>query len=151
MSAWIVTKAHIDVLVHALGVRELFPDDMTPDEVGRLLWQENHNSVNYRYDETEPCPEYVYTAPPSEWDLNEVMTEVSCYEYQTCEHPGWNPSVAHLLMTQLRRALLAAGASHDESRDRGTPWGVPDCGGKHHSHEECHDCYLIGYGEEAKA
>ena len=51
MSAWIVSKGHIDVLVNGLLQHGL----ISPKEIaqtGQLLWRENHLSVNDRYAET---------------------------------------------------------------------------------------------------
>ena len=74
MSAWIVSQAHIDVLVLA-GVQYATPYDVSADlrrgpnptgltAAGVDLWAENHRSVNFRYDEhTEPP---VYSAPTAE-------------------------------------------------------------------------------------
>lgn len=51
MSAWIVSKLHIDVVVQALTQGEIVVD-RTADEVGQALWQENLNSIHYRYEDT---------------------------------------------------------------------------------------------------
>lgn len=47
MSAWIVSKTHIDYLVTALIRAEL--TDKSPDEAGRMLWRECLASVAWRY------------------------------------------------------------------------------------------------------
>jgi hypothetical protein len=149
MSAWIVSKAHIDVLVHALGVREMFPEGMDPDAVGTMLWQECHDSVNYRYSESTPTPPYVYTAPPAEWTPGDLLHQIACYHYQSCEHPGWDTSTAKALTTALEQVLERAGATR-ESKGNDTPWGVPVCGGNH-GYIDCQPCKAIYDAAEARS
>jgi hypothetical protein len=60
MSAYVVTKTHIDVLVSALIEFKVYitldrkhygyAKEMNPTEVGKLLWLENVRSVTHRYD-----------------------------------------------------------------------------------------------------
>lgn len=81
MSAWLVSKQHIDVLVHALGVREMFPEGMGPDEVGALLWAENVESLQARYGNRHPdlyegYVAYRYAPPVVEWSPSEVSAEI---------------------------------------------------------------------------
>ena len=47
MSAWIVSRKHIDYIVAAAIQAELI--SMSPDETGRMLWRECLASVAYRY------------------------------------------------------------------------------------------------------
>jgi hypothetical protein len=48
VSAWIVARAHIDVLVQGLCEGEHVMH-LDPDEVGRVLWRECLLSVAHRY------------------------------------------------------------------------------------------------------
>lgn len=142
MSAWIVSKGHIDALVWALGVREGFPDGASPDEVGTILWAENHRSVNYRYDESEPTPPYVYTLPPVRWTPGQVLRLLECYDYQACESPDWKTTPAYQLTTTLREALANEGVA--KSTD--APWGLPECGANEEGYEHdetCTDCERV--------
>lgn len=52
MSAWIVSKEHIDVLVQALAEGEIVVD-IEPSEIGRILWRENLYSIWARYPDTK--------------------------------------------------------------------------------------------------
>lgn len=52
MSAWIVSKQHIDVLTKALFDYGLIGDE-PPTVVGKMLWDENLESIHYRYPDTE--------------------------------------------------------------------------------------------------
>lgn len=110
MSAWIVSKEHIDVLVRA---REAYSDsfwtrDFDRDETGRMLWRENLRSVAARYPNDEsgerPGPiafvdedvdEYSYVNPGFKPTPGEVFQAVGCYEYQSCETDDWEETDAH--------------------------------------------------------
>ena len=101
MSAWIVSKQHIDLLVAA-------SKEVVPDVLGQMLWDENHKSVNYRYTETKPTPSYTFTARPNKV-INPVVVlkQLACYEYQSCEHAGWEDSKAYKFCQMLKAELLA--------------------------------------------
>jgi len=110
MSAWIVEKAHIDVLIAAARQYKLagVEDELL---VGQMLWRENHRSVNHRYSENEATPRY--TPPPADVPALHpvaVLNALDCYDYQTCEHPDWNSGSnrARTLTARLRNAILAA-------------------------------------------
>lgn len=140
MSAWIVSKKHIDALVTAAMVgntgrkmRWRVPGDVPADayqrgepwgpgaaeaarasmrdmilsaagRVGAMLWNENHLSVNHRYDQSEEEAPYVYEAfPASKLAPGFVLKQLDCYEYQSCEHPGWEASEARAWCDALRQ------------------------------------------------
>lgn len=109
MSAWIVTKAHIDCIVQQAIVEGLVSAGEAT-KVGRELWQENHDSVNYRYSESQPCPAYRFEGIEAPLDPVIVLKQVDCYDYQSCEHPGWDSSEARRLINALRDRLEAKGA-----------------------------------------
>lgn len=136
MSAWIVNKEHIDVLVHALGARELL--SMSPDDAGRVLWEENHRSVNNRYCESTPTPPYRYTFPPVAWTPDQLTKIVGCYDYQTCENCDWRATEAGEMVAQLMESLKREGADEDSAEAGTAPWGVCHCGQAHeeYAHEE---------------
>jgi hypothetical protein len=115
MSAWIVSKRHIDYMVTAIVRAELMNE--TPDEIGRILWRENLASVAYRYpndkDGERPGPEgfrdmdteiYTWTETP-ELTPGGVAKTFACYDYQSCEHPGWDGSEAEVVTTKLIEAI----------------------------------------------
>lgn len=114
MSAWIVSSAHIDVVVLA-GVQFGVPYD--PDQpsapgpavlaaVGADLWSENDRSVGYRYG--DPVDPPAYPAPTAEVMLEAVavVSAVDCFVYQSSEHPGWPASGAADYCTRLRAAAM---------------------------------------------
>lgn len=103
MSAWIVSKKHIDVLVAAL-VEEQVIKLADADETGRILWRENHKSVNARYAEKTRAPAYTFEHESTSNVV--VLKSIHCYEYQTCEH-------AYALAQQACRK------AYDDA-----PWGI---------------------------
>jgi hypothetical protein len=128
MSAWIVTKAHIDVLVQAMVVEGIVPMDQAT-ETGKTLWRENHRSVNYRYSERSRTPAYTFTGIEAPLDAAVVFKAAACYEYQTCEHPGFKRSEARRLVDQLSdRMAEQLGTDRENAYDlpswKAAPWGI---------------------------
>lgn len=122
MSAWIVSKAHIDVLVTGLVRSEVVASEgLTPDQLGQALWEENHRSVNYRYGEDTPTPEYRHEAH----DVSPVvlLKQIGCYDYQSCEHPGWIDSDAKRWSGKLYLLLAGRVDTHTAEYDE-APWGI---------------------------
>lgn len=115
MSAWTVGSDHIDLMVTAaMRMAEWNPKYIdvpkTGDLLGRDLWQENYASVNHRYDEQEPVPEYNWTPvlEIQEGDLRpehlvQIVHAANCYDYQSCEHPAWSDSKAYWVTQAIRQ------------------------------------------------
>lgn len=127
MSAWIVGKLHIDYLVTAVIHAEL--TCMNPDEIGRMLWRENLASVAYRYpgddDGDRPGPAdfgdsdvdtYTWTETPL-LEGGALGKTIGCYDYQSCEHPGYEESEAKRVIDQLRKPVDGLPYPGD------VPWG----------------------------
>ena len=141
MSAWIVTNHHIDALVHAATRRASLTGVLCyrfqgenhhcldPDAVGRVLLAECVKSVAYRYsddtDETLPGsdarPHRYRYRPPTELPIVTLLKAIDCYEYQSCEHPGWRKSEAFALCQALRDRLVHELPGYDDA-----PWGIDD-------------------------
>lgn len=127
MSAWIVSKRHIDYMLSAglardplrwcvpVGVpvpeggavewRELTRE--TAGRVGVMLWAENFKSVGHRYGESATetkLYEFERFAGPVE--PVQVLKAVACFEYQSCEHDEWERSEAHAFCEALRHAAI---------------------------------------------
>jgi hypothetical protein len=139
MSAFIVDKAHIDALVDCFnrGPRDANAADwanhvgsrfVDQDALGRLLWLENLKSVAARYPDDKsgqrpgPCgvtddaiAAYEYAQPARRLTIVEAFKAIACYEYQSCEHRGWEKSDAHTICEQLRHALISALPGYDEA------------------------------------
>lgn len=108
MSAFTVHIAHIHTLINAsraFGGAELV-DQRAADLLGQLLWDENYRSVNYRYTESEPTPDYRATLIDADLSPVAVLKAIDCYEYQTCESPDWDQTRAHAFVTALRNVIL---------------------------------------------
>jgi hypothetical protein len=150
MSAWIVSKAHIDLLVLAgtpHGPDKLHYQDgdkwvearpENRDEIGQMLVMECVASVSYRYpqDSVEagelPGPvepyyvePYTYTTRHTVLEPGEVLQLIACYEYQSCEHPGWESSAAADYCRQLFRKTAMTFATGPWGWDEETLAGRP--------------------------
>ena len=123
MSAFTVNKDHIDLLVSFalnLGGALSGPPEglaQAADSMGADWWGEYFASVNFRYSESEETPEYSWV-PVAEVvgiPVRELSTDVllqayqaaRCFEYQSCEHPGWEDSRARQGMRLIEGAIEA--------------------------------------------
>lgn len=139
MSAWIVDRRHIDVLVHAcIGQKLIAPEQA--DATGRMLWAECLKSVAYRYpgdkgdgDRPGPCSfkdgdvdTYTFTPLPAEFVLtpSALRSTAGCYAYQSCEHPEWETTEAYRLAETLRNCVPESVTRTREYHD--VPWGWDD-------------------------
>ena len=141
MSAWIVSQNHIRLLVEALYKYEVIDGAnhcLTPDVVGRILWRENHRSVNRRYERRSRTPRYTHDSTAvATWeyptpgqgavrDLTRnpalVYKQACCYQYQSCEHNGWEKSQACSLMARLLEVIEKT--TETDKMDDGQPWGI---------------------------
>jgi hypothetical protein len=142
VSAWIVARAHIDVLILAgvqfgVAYEPGASDPIVPAELaiaGADLWAENHRSVNCRYGEDSEPP--AYPAPTAEVVLDPVavVKAIDCFAYQSCEHAGWDASPAADYCARLRAAALAClPLEPGDPAGRGYPVGYDDAlWGIHH-------------------
>ncbi len=77
-------------------------------DLGHRLAVENARSVNYHYaEECESLP-FVWLPAATRPTALEGLMVIACYEYQTCEHPGWWTSEAIRFCEALRRRLVDA-------------------------------------------
>lgn len=116
MSAWIVSKTHIDAMVTAMVAWELIPpEDAT--RIGRLLWEENVKSIHARYPDTAendrdyPGPldftscdveRYEFEGLEGRIDPLTVWCATRCWTYQTCEYDGCDQAPGWKLVEQLK-------------------------------------------------
>lgn len=183
MSAWIVSKEHVDLLVQAAvagptdgswrrvggegfswfhdGVRHrVCPGAEPGDESGRLelvspsvlgqrLVDECVASVHGRYPDSDPdagelpgpldayyMGPYIFEPvvvsraisllsmravidPPA--SIAVIAKQISCYEYQSCEHAEWHESEAKAFCSSLREGLLASLPGYSDA-----PWGFDE-------------------------
>ena len=131
MSAWLVSKRHIDLMVSAgIAFREIKPGEAT--DIGAMLWDENARSVDYcyegRYPEDVAHEPYAFT-PYAVEDPDVIFKQFRCYGYQACEHPEWEESESYRLVEAICATVAASVGSTEEGMyDRpgwdSAPWGV---------------------------
>ena len=103
------------------------------DAIGQALVDECVDSVAYRYsDDTRdtlpgPCARY-YNDGPYTWHhpyrvptILEGLFLIGHYEYQSCEHPGWDASAVRRWCESLRDSLVSALPGYGDGL-----WGWPD-------------------------
>jgi hypothetical protein len=91
----------------------------TAGTVGALLLAENRRSVDHRYREEEWEEPYLFTRLPGWPDPAVVLKAVHCYEYQSCEHPGWETSQAYAFIRRLERAAIYRVPGYEDA-----PWEI---------------------------
>lgn len=148
MSAWIVSKRHIDLLVSVILRSEAVPEaGVDADNIGAELWSECHRSVNYCYSEKTPVPDYHYQPYPLDVAGDGylfLLKQVDCYRCQSCEHPEWDSGVACRWTDELRQMWIRRAAQEfpgsaldpalgDRRRNASyraayerAPWGIDD-------------------------
>lgn len=115
MSPFVVTSAQIDAILMGLvqyrvtALRTLTDMQM----LGQLLWDENQRSVNYRHNERDLAPRYEPALIEARLDHRKLYGVVRCYDYQSCEHPGWENSLARGYTYQLTGLMELAHPSLD--------------------------------------
>lgn len=105
MSAWTVSKEHIDVLVTALHPAS----QEEGNEWGKTLWLENSKSIVARYGNADEgsvdnALRYVWVSRvvPDSW----IARAAACFDYQACEHgPKYDASWSAGAMQGLRGAF----------------------------------------------
>jgi len=103
-------------------------------EIGEMLVKENLSSIHHLYSDTATNPTttpgpieqywlapYVFPCaalkPRKLPDALQTLKLITCYEYQSCEHPEWHDSDARDFCESLRRALIRALPGYDAA-----PW-----------------------------
>ena len=84
--------------------REVNPENA--GQWGATLLAENRASVNHRYEEDEIEAPYTFTEYAGTFKPAAVLAAIACYEYQSCEHPGWKASEAHDFCEALRHRMI---------------------------------------------
>lgn len=121
MSAFVCSPEHIGLLAAALARNNLCAEDAS--EMAERLMRDNISSVAYRYPDdigNGDRPGYsipddglifaagLYGAHFAEnWPVwvtaNDLWNMVHCFEYQSCEHPGWPDSISRRVIARLTR------------------------------------------------
>jgi hypothetical protein len=147
MSAFMVCKSHIDQLVSVAYYgpkdvliqsshlyRPYFRDcELNNDQLndlGEMFVKENlyqhslaisrhsHKSRRYTWTlRTVLADALCVQAARSSHDGSRALKAISCYEYQSCEHPEWKTSQVRQYCEQLRRALIGCLPGYESA-----PW-----------------------------
>lgn len=123
MSAFLVDKAHIDVIVGTAARWRVIQVDEC-DLIGGGLWTENARSVQARYagllnddEDAELGATRYYTWQPRGRVLApvEMLKALGCLEYQSCEHADWNSSPARRFVDKLRGIAITRLAGYKQA------------------------------------
>lgn len=93
----------------------------TTGRVGAMLLAENASSTNHRYDEEKWEQPYTFTELRGHPDPVIVLSALRCYEYQSCEHPGWPKSEAYAFCRNLQAVAIRNLPGMDSA-----PWEITD-------------------------
>lgn len=113
MSAYQVSPKHIAALTaNARRYSRAGANDLDVAAMAECLAQANADSVNARYNESEPAVEF----GPTDFDMGEYtrlspvacLKALQCFEYQACEHPGWDASEAAAHCRAFRTIFISA-------------------------------------------
>lgn len=144
MSAYVVSLPHINALVEAAqrpGKDHFGPVSWywgnpsrsrkaewnEGDSIGKMLLAENIKSVAYRYREPEtsnelpgpiPLPTvegYTFEHPRISLGQVAILKALDGYEYQSCEHPGWEKSEARAFCEALRSRMIHELPGYDDA------------------------------------
>ena len=88
---------------------------------GAALVAENRKSVNWRYAEDEWEEPYEFTRYEGTFDPVKMLKVISCYEYQSCEHPEWKTSEARAFCEALTGRMIGMIPGYSDG-----PWEVTD-------------------------
>jgi hypothetical protein len=111
---------------------ELHPEMGRDDRrlVFHRLSRENARSVGYRYGEEpflvpySPGEMFPIVALRSMADVVQAIKALDCYEYQACEHPGWEAGEVHGWLVALRRYLIRRIPGFADAYEA-AEWGCP--------------------------
>lgn len=96
---------------------ELTPE--TADRVGTMLLAENDKSLRHEYGDDLPERSYRFVEDLRPVDPLKILKTAKCYEYQRCEHPGWESSEAAAFTRHLVNLAISGLPGY-----RDAPWGV---------------------------
>ena len=123
MSAFMCSDAHISALVYGTVRHEIdLPRDLTAAELFAELVTENAASLRARYGRgaKEMIGEapHRFTPAPA-FPAVHLIKLAQCYEYQSCEHDGWETSKAKRWIGRLISRLIYKLPGYDAA-----PWSI---------------------------
>ena len=118
MSAFICSDEHFNVLVnyavtHKAGYYWEGNNsrvDITRENasrIGQILLDENHRSVNYRYNETTPSHAFKFKLiGPTQYKAVDILKAINCLDYQSCENDDWSTTHAWAILDGLKDCAI---------------------------------------------
>lgn len=127
MSAWIVSKNHIDHLV-AGAIRLGVITEHNATTVGRMLTNANKKSIRARYGYDDEgaarVKTYWYQRPYVLLSDVSLYKQLACYDYQSCEYDGYENGPAHKFVRKVESVLESMGVTNQSEGYDHAPWGV---------------------------
>lgn len=147
MSAFFVSKKHLDTIIRAALIREVamylgwegtsgyqkhgtgrsYMEHNCADSVGRMLWQANLDSMKARYPnddytgEEQDVAYYRYPAFTREPEPVAALKLVNCLSYQSCEVENWEETEACRFLRNLAACLVTILPGYKEAA-----WSIED-------------------------
>lgn len=121
MSAWLCSDKHIFELAkyYVEKCQTYSSNKMSFKEAAEELYNENCNSLLARYGDEYPAIKVPMNYVPTVKNIFALAKQVHCYEYQSCEHDGWEDSKAYAMCQAIKEGLLR---NHPDYED--APWGI---------------------------
>lgn len=113
MSAFILNKKHVDVLVDYANRHGLCPKSL--DEIGQIIVDENFRSFNYRYQEKYPPHTYKWEHPIREYTPIEIIKAAQCADYQLCENRDYDDSEAAGIIYRIKIHAISCLHGYEEA------------------------------------
>jgi len=133
MSAFIVDNAHINAILNATAPRfagdsatyywkgKLYYMGGDTQRLGQVLTDENHRSVNYRYNEQTEPRRFQRVMLNKSFSPLEIVKLCHGYSYQSCEAPDWKETEAYAIVGALRERSIRRIEGYEEA-----PWTLYD-------------------------
>jgi hypothetical protein len=129
MSAFIVSKTQINALVRFASTNGVIffygPTSQrwnvsgNEDATAQLLLDENVRSVNFRYKEEGEAGQIVYQLDAPELTAVQVIKLAQCLEYQSCETPDWEGTMAKKFLDAITSLAITKLPGYEEA-----PWTI---------------------------
>lgn len=117
MSAFICCDEHISAIVgwYVTKGQEVNYENRQKtreqmQELGQILLDENIRSVNHRYNENEPTEAFTLLDTFVSYPLSpiDIIKACNCLDYQSCETPDYEQTLAHKLLGEIISAACRA-------------------------------------------
>lgn len=128
MSAYMVSDKHISAMLAAanpsywaknhgrfMHYHGQWKEYDSNQALGQILASQNRRSVNHRYAEGEPIPEFQFEGSIPAPEPVQLIKLCDCYEYQSCETDDWNKTEAHAISQALRECAIRSLPGYDEA------------------------------------